>query len=85
MTPIKLPIFFKTEESETAKLIPESYNLVDVCKEKKMIFYVINAIAPYYENDCLKYTSIFSNGEEFICSLLPKQVELIISDALKEQ
>ena len=84
MIAIKLPVFFKTEESETAKLLPKSYDLKIVCEERKMIFYVINAIAPYEENGELKYTSIFSNGEEFICSLAPKQVELIIHETLKK-
>jgi len=84
MVSIKLPIFFKTEESKRQELIKgDDYSLKDYCKERKMIFYNISCIGPFEEDGQIKYTSIFSNGEEFICSLSIKEVELIISEANK--
>lgn len=82
MAKITLPIFFKTEESKHQELIKgDDYSLADYCKERKMIFYNISCIGPFEEDGKIKYTSIFSNGEEFICSLNIKEVEKIIDDA----
>lgn len=82
MIRIVLPIFFKTEESKQQELIRgDDYEMEEYCDKRNMIFYSINCIAPFDEDGKMKYTSIFSNGEEFICCLPLKQVELIIKDA----
>ena len=82
MAKITLPIFFKTEESKHQELINgDDYALAEHCKERKMIFYSISCIGPFEEDNKLKYTSVFSNGEEFICSLPLKEVEKIIDNA----
>ncbi len=79
MLKIELPIFFKTEESKNQELIKgDDYKLGDYCDKRNMVFYTINCLAPYDEECKMKYTSIFSNGEEFICSLPIKEVEKII-------
>lgn len=84
MAKITLPIFFKTEESKRQELIKgDDYSLADYCKERKMIFYNISCIGPFEEDGTIKYTSIFSNGEEFICPLSVKEVELIIYESNK--
>lgn len=85
MLKVTLPIFFKTEESKNQQLIKgDDYELGEYCDERNMVFYNINCIAPYDEDSKIKYTSVFSNGEEFICSLPIKEVEKIIDDANTE-
>ena len=84
MVSIKLPIFFKTDESHAAEISGKSYSLETHCAKRKIIFYNINAIGPYVEEGTDKrYTSVFSNGDEFICPLSVKEVELIIYEANK--
>jgi len=84
MVSIKLPIFFKTDESHAAEISGKSYSLETHCAKRKIIFYNINAIATYTEEGSDKrYTSVFSNGDEFICPLPMKEVELIIFEANK--
>lgn len=82
MVKVTLPIFFKTEESKRQELIKgDDYSLEDYCKKRKMIFYNISCIGPFEEDGKVKHTSVFSNGEEFICPLPIKEVEKIIDDA----
>lgn len=84
MVSIKLPIFFKTDESHTAEISGKNYTLEPHCAKRKIIFYNINAIGPYIEEGTDKrYTSVFSNGDEFICPLSVKEVELIIYESNK--
>jgi len=81
MAKVTLPIFFKTEESRRQELIKgDDYKLSEYCNKRKMIFYSINCIAPF-DDEGEELTSVFSNGEEFICSLPIKEVEKIIDDA----
>lgn len=82
MIRIVLPIFFKTEESKQQELIKGcDYPMEEYCDKRNMVFYAINCIAPFDEDNKMIYTSIFSNGEEFICALPIKEVEKIIDNA----
>lgn len=74
MIKVSLPIFHQTDESEKLKICGKDFDLEDACEKREVVFYNINAISPYNEDD-KQYTSIHSNGTEYICSLSVKEVE----------
>ena len=77
---LRLPIVFNTEETLIKTSLEIDVELVD-CIIKDMVFYSINAISVYSENGVI-YTTIHSNGDDFICSLPMVQVESLIADSL---
>jgi hypothetical protein len=75
---INLPIFFHTDNTSDLLNLSIDYKLSD-CEIRQVTFYVINAIAPYIE-DGKVYTTIHSNGDNFVCPLNIKEVEKIINE-----
>ena len=80
MQPILLPILHHSDNTATFKEMGIDYSL-DECETRDMTFYHINAISPYYEND-KEYTNIHTNGSEYICTLLIKDVKNIIKNSI---
>ena len=78
MTPIKLPVFHHTDNSTTLKDCGIEYTLENNCEVREIIFYQINAISEYIEGDN-NYTSIHSNGTEYICTMSLNEVLKSIS------
>ena len=77
MKGIILPIFHHTDQSATLKDCGIDYTFEDNCEIREIIFYQINAISEYLD-DGKSYTSIHSNGSEYISSLNIKEVKKII-------
>jgi len=77
---LKLPIIFNTEETIIKASLDIDVDLVD-CVVKDMVFYSINAISVYSESGVV-YSTIHSNGDDFICSLSMIEVEGLIADSL---
>lgn len=77
MNSIELPIFHHTDETKNFDNIGLEFNLADNAEIREMTFFIINAIAPYLEGE-KKYSSIHSNGQEYICSLKYESVKDLI-------
>jgi hypothetical protein len=77
MKGITLPIFHHTDQSATLKDCGIEYTFEGNCEIRDVTFYQINVISEYFEDD-KSYTSIHSNGSEYISSLNIKEVEKII-------
>lgn len=78
--PITLPILHHTDETTSLKALGIDYKLEET-EVKTMNFYNINAIAAYVEDE-KEYTSIFTNGTEWLCTLPHNEVVKIIENAL---
>lgn len=72
MLKLTLPILFHTDNTSTLKNVGIDYELED-CETREITFLHINAIAPYKEKG-KEYTSIFTNGTEFICVMKVDEV-----------
>lgn len=77
---IELPILHHNDSTSLLKDIGVEYSL-EQCEVRDMIFYHINAISPYYDND-KEYTNIHTNGSEYICPLKIEQVRKVITHAI---
>lgn len=77
MTGITLPIFHHTDQSATLKDCGIEYTFENNCEIRNVTFYQINAISEYFEDD-KRYTSIHSNGSEYICKYQIENVRKII-------
>lgn len=82
---IKLPIFHNTDTECTLKdLGIESHTELSEKERRDIIFYHINGISEYIDveksGNQFNYTSIHSNGGEYICPLPIDEVEKIIDD-----
>jgi hypothetical protein len=72
---VTLPIFHHNDKTDTLKDCGIDYNLSDT-EQRDVTFFSINAISSYYEDyesnlgniKQREYTSIHSNGSEYICS-----------------
>jgi len=65
---IELPILHHSDTTNTFKNIGVDYNL-SFCEVRNMIFYHINAISPYIDEETgIEYTNIHTNGIEYICT-----------------
>jgi hypothetical protein len=78
MQPISLPILHHSDNTATFKEMGIDYSL-DECELRNMVFYHINAISPYFDNE-KEYTNIHTNGSEYICPLTIKEVKNIIKN-----
>lgn len=82
MLKVKLPIYYHTDESSLLDdLGIEQEDSFEKMEVREMIFYNINAIAKYIENEKEVACRIFSNGDAFLCKLLFEEVEKIIDHA----
>lgn len=79
MKGIALPIFHHTDQSATLKDCGVDYTIADNCEIRNIIFYNINAISEYFENEN-KYTSIHTNNSEYLCPMNIERVRKIIED-----
>ena len=78
--PITLPIFIHTDETrQLEKMELEDNFSLEECEERDMRFYVINCVGNYEENG-ITYTSIHSNGTQFICPYPPDKVQQLIEN-----
>mgnify|MGYP003648634417 CR=1 FL=1 len=75
---LKLPIFHHSDETRKFSELDIDYN-IEECETQEIIFYRIDAIAPAENN---KYCSVFTGGEEFVCALSLKEVELLINKSI---
>jgi hypothetical protein len=80
MRPIKLPIFFHTDNTSTLKDVGVEYPLTE-CDIRELTFYHIGAIGEHHDGDD-RYTSIFCDGYEFVCTLKINVVEQMIYEKL---
>lgn len=70
-----LPIFHHTDESIEKRDAGLDWKYEE-CRLEKIKFYSIVAISPLYEREVnTGYTEIHANGEVFICSLKPEEVD----------
>jgi hypothetical protein len=81
MKPLKLPIFYNTDETSALDKMGVDFPLED-CQIRTVIFYHIAAISPYLDGK-KEYTYIHSNGDKFICPKPLKEVEALIYVAMK--
>ncbi len=75
---VQLPIFFHTDNTSDLFNLDVEFKVKD-CSIRQVTFYIINAIAPYFE-DGKVYTTIHSNGDNFLCPLSIQEVEKIINE-----
>lgn len=76
--PLEIDIFFHTNETSNLDELEIDYDINDA-ELRKMIFYNINAISPYYgDNNDVNYTTIHSNGSQFITPFPIIQVRKMI-------
>jgi len=76
---LKLPIYHHAEGSDAlAELGIQSNNNLEDCDVQIVIFYNINAISEYVEND-KPYSIIHANGSEYVSRLTIKQLEAEIA------
>jgi len=75
---IELEIFFNTEETSTLKDLDIEYSL-EAAEIRKVTFYNINGIAPYFDKDNTEYCSILSNGSEFMCNMKYPELKKLIA------
>ena len=81
---IKLPILFNTDSTSEQEKLDIDFDL-RLCEIRPIVFYQINAITSYIEND-IEYSQIYSNGMSFYSSLKMKEIEQIIeSNSMKIQ
>jgi hypothetical protein len=59
---VKLPIYYNTESTTTLSELGIDYNIED-CDTREVIFFQINAIGRYIEND-IEGTTIYANGDD---------------------
>ena len=82
MRPLELNVLFYDNDEDDAKLqglgLETEVNVV----EGKMTFYSINGIARYLEDENNDYTSIYSNGTDFICTDKYENVKKLIEQNL---
>lgn len=64
---IELDIFFNTSETSTLNDLGVEFSL-NQSETRKVTFYNINGIAPYFDKDDTEYCAILSNGSEFIAN-----------------
>lgn len=73
---VKLPILFNTDSTQSLENADIDFDL-RLCEIRPIIFYQINAITKYIENE-IEYSQIYSNGTSFYCTLTVEEVEYII-------
>lgn len=81
---LTLPIFFKPDNWDTMKIIDKEPLMKD-CLIKQMVFYNISCIGPFKDDDDNYYTSIHSNGSEFVCQLKFSEVKKLIECQLEKK
>ena len=88
--PLRIPIFFKSdEELENASLEELGISVpspkLEESKVKDMLFYRLGAIAPFQEEDGDPiFSRIFVEGEDFLSSILFKDFENFVNEQLNE-
>lgn len=75
---LKLPILFHTESTSHLEELEIDFQLSE-CDVRETVFYTINGISPYTEFG-KDYTTIYSNGFDFICPMNAKEVERLIQE-----
>lgn len=75
MRPIRLPIYHLTDEQSSLSELDIEIDTED-CVLKEITFYVINCVGTRSKNP--EEALIYSNGEQFICSLSKAEVEHVI-------
>ena len=77
--PITIPVFFHSDETETAEKIGIEYT-VDQSEIRDVTFYVVDAVSTYidHEDDKKVYGRVYSNGSQYITSIsYPRLIELL--------
>lgn len=81
---LTLPIFFYTDAIQKLKDADIDYDIKQ-CDIYPVIFYRIDAIAPFIEHDKKTgYTCIYQGDSSFICALHPIKVEELIDASRRE-
>jgi len=75
---ITLPILFDTENTSSLENLGLDFDLNDA-DIRQTVFYSINGLSPYIEQN-KDYTTIYSNGYDFICPMNIKEVEYLIQE-----
>jgi len=78
---ITLPILFNTNSTQSLQDADIDFDLRE-CEIKEMVFYRINAIAEYIDNE-IKYSQIYSNGMSFYCTLKINEVYKLIDKEIQ--
>ena len=72
--PLRLPTLHHTEESARAQKMGIESPLSS-CEVKEIIFYHVDAISPYTDTDGTEYSSIHTNGSEYLIDMPLDQLE----------
>lgn len=79
MKPIELDTFFHNEDTSKLEEMGMDYD-VDDCDIRKMTFYDIKTIAPYFgNNDDKNYCTVGANGSPFICKITYSQLKALLN------
>lgn len=68
-----LPIYYWSEEQSQLNELGIDQKVKDA-HTRQVIFYHINAIGPYYDEDGKQRCSVHSNGTHFVCELSVNEV-----------
>jgi len=81
----KIPIYFKSLKTLALEDAGIDSDIKKDSITRESVFYSIDALLPFVENEEIKGTSIFAGGGEFISPLSINTIEKLIMESRKQE